>query len=35
MKVRQISAGAPPPVTRFMAVLSSLPTQTAAVKPPV
>jgi hypothetical protein len=35
MKSRQISAGAPPPVTFFIGVLSSRPTQTAAVKPPV
>jgi hypothetical protein len=35
MKVRQISAGAPPPVTRFIEVLSSLPVQTAVTKPPV
>jgi hypothetical protein len=35
MKVFQISAGAPPPVTFFIEVLSSLPVHTAVTKPPV
>ena len=35
MKPCQISAGAWPPNTRFIELLLSLPTQTAATKPPV
>jgi hypothetical protein len=35
MKPCQIPAGAPPPVTLRMEVLSSRPSQTAATKPPV
>ena len=35
MNARQVAAGAPPPVTFFIGVLSSRPVQTAATKPPV
>ena len=35
MKPFQMAAGDEPPVTPRMAVLSSLPTQTAVTKPPV
>jgi hypothetical protein len=35
MNSRQMPAGTPPPVTPFMAVLSSLPTHTAVTKPEV
>ena len=35
MKSCQMPAGAPPPVTFLIGVLSSLPTQTAVTKPPV
>ena len=35
MNERHTSAGAAPPVTRFIGVLSSRPSQTAVTKPPV